>query len=362
MNKLSKRRIQHMLLLVCLSCVLIGVATLWPSGSVEAVCTTGTNVLANSLATTCWECMFPISLSGVTVFNLGEDFTEPAIGPGHAPFPPQLCGCVCLGPICIPGLPLGIWEPKNLVEAVHDPLCFPTLGVSLAGGFSYIGRGMATTQMDSELNYAFFHVHYFVFPLWAIVGIGMDILCLNPTGIADEIDLAYASEIDPLWDDDLISLILFPEALVLANPVALAACAADSVAAAVGFPIDPLFWCAGSFGFMYPPTGHVSGADGDLKPAALSMTRLLAKLARAGTEFWTSANGPLLCEDIPTALIVKSQYKFQLLWPIPNTGLPPPCCQPLGRTLMMWGLGKIVPAVGEDFVWLLWKRQNCCML
>ena len=82
MNKLSKRRIQHMLLLVCLSCVLIGVATLWPSGSAEAVCTTGTNVLANSLATTCWECMFPISLSGVTVFNLGEDFTEPAIGPG----------------------------------------------------------------------------------------------------------------------------------------------------------------------------------------------------------------------------------------------------------------------------------------
>lgn len=52
MNKLSKRRIQHMLLLVCLSCVLIGVVTLWPSGSAEAVCTTGTNVLANSLATT----------------------------------------------------------------------------------------------------------------------------------------------------------------------------------------------------------------------------------------------------------------------------------------------------------------------
>lgn len=95
MNKLSKRRIQHMLLLVCLSCVLIGVATLWPSGSVEAVCTTGTNVLANSLATTCWECMFPISLSGVTVFNLGEDFTEPAIGPGHARFR-RSCVGVCV--------------------------------------------------------------------------------------------------------------------------------------------------------------------------------------------------------------------------------------------------------------------------
>ena len=94
MSKPSMRRIQQVLLLVCLSCVLIGVATFWPSGPAEAVCTTGTNVLVNSLATTCWECMFPISLSGVTLFNLGEDFTEPAIGPGRAPFPQQLCGCV----------------------------------------------------------------------------------------------------------------------------------------------------------------------------------------------------------------------------------------------------------------------------
>ena len=32
----------------------------------------GPMYLANSLATTCWECMFPISLSGVTMFNLGK--------------------------------------------------------------------------------------------------------------------------------------------------------------------------------------------------------------------------------------------------------------------------------------------------
>ena len=37
MTRPSKRRIQQMLLLVCLSCILIAVATLWPSGSAEAV-------------------------------------------------------------------------------------------------------------------------------------------------------------------------------------------------------------------------------------------------------------------------------------------------------------------------------------
>ena len=63
MTRSSMRGIRQVFLLVCLSCVLIGVATLWPSGTAEAVCTIGNPVLANSLATTCWECMFPISLS-----------------------------------------------------------------------------------------------------------------------------------------------------------------------------------------------------------------------------------------------------------------------------------------------------------
>ena len=31
----------------------------------EAFCQTSTTVLASSLATTCWECMFPISMSGL---------------------------------------------------------------------------------------------------------------------------------------------------------------------------------------------------------------------------------------------------------------------------------------------------------
>jgi conjugal transfer pilus assembly protein TraU len=330
----------------------------------EAFCQTSTNVLASSLATTCWECMFPISMAGFTLFNAGEDYTVPAVGPGRAPYYGSvLCGCMCFNGVCIPGLPFGIWEPKNLIEVVHDPLCFPSLGVSLTGGFTHIGRGSESTQMDgTELNHTFWNVHYISYPLWFLIGIGLDIACLNPGGIADEIDVVFISEIDPSWNDDILNLMLFPEALLIANPIALSACAADSLASSLGFPIDALFWCAGSQGFLYPPDGNHSGAGTDLGPAALSGFHMLSKLARVGAEAYTAGNGALICDDFPTGLIVKSQYKYQLIYPIPNTGAIGPCCQPIGRTLMMWGLNKSIPAVGEDYVFLLWKLQRCCML
>ncbi|RMH33094.1 MAG: hypothetical protein D6690_12400 [Nitrospirae bacterium] len=330
----------------------------------EAVCPT-TTLIIDSLVRTCWECMFPLSVFGVTLTSFGEDMHLPAIGPGLAALPPQLCGCVCILPgVCIPGIPLGIWEPKNLVEVVRTPFCFPTLtGYTAGSAFAFTSRGVATSQQDEgvEANYHFYHVHYFAFPLWAIVGLALDIGCLNYTGMYDDLDLLYLTEVDPLWRDDILATFFYPEAFLINNPISQAACAADALAAAVTFPIDALWWCSGSWGSLYPVSGNISGsAGGDLKPAALSMARVLNRLARVGMELWTSANGPLICHDYPTFQIVKGQYKFELMYPIPN--IPPNCCSPIGRTLFRWGLGKQVPAIGEDYVFLLWKLQRCCML
>lgn len=325
-----------------------------------AVCNADYDVMLNAMGTTCWECVFPISMSGFTLMNTGEDNVDPAIGPGVAGYyPPELCGCICIAGVCITGLPIGLFMPTNLVEAVHDPFCFPSLGMNLASAYTYIGAGSETTQLDDELNHGVFHVHYWLYPLWYLIGIWTDIGCANYSGT--EADIVFMSELDPTWTDDIMNLMLFPEALLIANPIALTACAADSLAASITFPIDALFWCAGSFGYLYPPDGNVSGAGTDLGAAALTMSRMLAKLSRVGFEFYTAGNGAEICRDYPTGLIVKSQYKFQLMAPIPNVGVGGPCCSPLGRTLMRWGLGKTIPAVGEDFVWLIWKLQRCCL-
>lgn len=332
--------------------------------SAEAYCRPGTNVLAQSFGTTCWECMFPISMASVTLFTGTETAVTPAMGPGLAPYyGPILCGCVCFFEVCIPGLPIGYFEPVRLMEVVHDQLCFPTFGISFgSGGFSYIGAGSESTQIDAlDQNHVYMHVHYMSFPLWYIIGLIVDVLCVNVS--IEDIDLLFISEIDPTWNDDVLAMILSPEALVLANPITLMACAADSLAAAVYFPIDPLFWCAGSAGYLYPMDGNVSGAGNDIQRSALLTYRMLAKLARVGLETFTAGNGVLICTDLPTGLIVKSQYKFQLLYPIPSyRSAIGSCCFPMGRTSMMWGGAKEVPAVGEDFIWLMWKLQNCCML
>jgi conjugal transfer pilus assembly protein TraU len=92
------------------------------------------------------------------------------------------------------------------------------------------------------------------------------------------------------------------------------------------------------------------------------MVRVLAKLARIGSELDWEIDGPGICFDVPTFLLVKTQYKFQLLYPIPSFSLPgEPCCSPLGRTQLRWGLAKTYPVDGDDFVFLLWKLQRCCL-
>ena len=73
-------------------------------------------------------------------------------------------------------------------------------------------------------------------------------------------DLAYLTEVDPLWNDDELTLILNPEAVLFANPVAVAACAADCVAATAGFGIAEMFWCAGCQGGLYLLDGHAHHA------------------------------------------------------------------------------------------------------
>lgn len=357
--------------MVCLA--LIGVVlalslfVLMPE-DVEAYCPS-TDVLSETFGKTCWECLFPMSLIGTTMFNLSEDSVRPAVGPGEsALYPPQMCGCICYTPyLCVPGLPFGAFYPSHLIEVVRNPLCFPSLnGMTMGADPTFINRGLVdVSQDDPSLKMSYYHVHMIVFPLWAMLGTGLDVMCANAGSSGGPMDIAYLSEVDPSWNDDVVALLLFPEAVLFTNPIANAACAVDSVAASFGYPLDPLFWCAGSFGNIYPPSGYTSGSySGQIKPAALVMTRVLAKLSRMGAETYWAADGSMICGDVPTFLLVKGQYKFQLLYPIASStsNNVTSCCSPIGRTQLMWGLAKTYPVDGDDFVFLLWKLQRCCML
>jgi conjugal transfer pilus assembly protein TraU len=171
------------------------------------------------------------------------------------------------------------------------------------------------------------------------------------------IDLAYLTELDPLWNDDEKSFILNPEAVLFGNILAQAACAADCVAASSNLPLNELFWCSGCQGGLYPFTGSLNDHSGGVQASLLIAGRFMAKLHR---EFllWGTYGREGWCSKYPMPIIKKCQYRFQMTYPIPTAQN----CYPMGHTEAFWQGGKEFPYQGSDFGYLVWRRRECCLM
>ena len=184
-----------------------------------------------------------------------------------------------------------------------------------------------------------------------------DLGCLEAGGL----DIAWTSELDPAWLDDELSFLLNPEAALFANLPAQAACAADCAASSAGLPLDPLFWCAGCQGGMYPLTGNVAAHVGGVQASLLAAQRLVYRLHRLGLAWGTFGSGAL-CGRYPMPVMKKSQYRWQMTQPVPAhdavSGL-----QPDGSVL--GALGKRCASCrsrARASGYLLWRKRNCCLL
>jgi conjugal transfer pilus assembly protein TraU len=162
-----------------------------------------------------------------------------------------------------------------------------------------------------------------------------------------------------MWNDDSLSFIINPEALLFGNPISQIACIADSVAATVTTPIDPLFWCMGSWGSFYPLTGSMNSSEPLSVNAGLA-ARMLFKLGRESLMFDTGINQ---CSSggVITPLLVKSNYRLQIVKPVRGTA-----CNPIGRPSLIWGSAKNPPwGAGtnspDNFLWSMTRRRVCCV-
>ena len=199
-------------------------------------------------------------------------------------------------------------------------------------------------------------MHWYVNPILAYLEVLLDFPCLEKGSL----DLAYLTEVDPLWADDELTAILNPDAVLFANPAAKAACAADCVAATTGLPIPNLFWCAGCQGSIYPMDGHVTTHIGAVQASTLLTQRMAAKMHRQLLT-WSGAGPAGMCGYYMQPIMDKTQYKMQMVYPIPNTQKDDgQCCQPFGRTTTVWGAGKEFPVEGEDFAYQIFRKRNCC--
>nr|UGK56174.1 hypothetical protein [Escherichia coli]UGK56565.1 hypothetical protein [Escherichia coli] len=78
----------------------------------------------------------------------------------------------------------------------------------------------------------FYDVHLWEFPIMTM----LKLLVIGECTAEPYVDasLTYISEVDPMWESDLLTLVLNPEAVVFANPIASMVCAADCVAVTAG--------------------------------------------------------------------------------------------------------------------------------
>ncbi|MBI5178178.1 MAG: TraU family protein [Nitrospinae bacterium] len=308
----------------------------------------------NPLVDVAWECMLPIKIAGVPVV-VGQNPAEDAPDLTSTPF----CACMYgVPPKPFPGLPVSYWEPARIIETVKDPFCFPTLGLGLSNPF---GPGMlagshARVSGSDVSQHTFAQAHIFSFPLKELLGsILLGSCATTNSDLAKGFGVTTVTEVDPLWNNGILAAFTHPESFLFANPVAAFTCIADSVTANLGMPLDPLFWCVGSWGIVYPLTGDAFSGD-QLSANAELAVRSWYRLGKVGM-LWDAAIDPTLCLTLPTPVWIKSHYKLQIMKPVPGRQ-----CIPIGRSSLIWGAGKNVPFTGmsDQFSWVLFRKKACC--
>ena len=263
-------------------------------------------------------------------------------------------------PICLcpnkmpprPGIAIGFWEPIRMVDVTKRPFCMVSMGGKNVApkGFSKLGEG----SHGSVYNHAVWHIHWYINPVLGILNVLTDLACQEVTLF----DLAYLTELDPLFHDDELAFILNPEAILFANPIAQASCAADCIKATAGLPFNSLFWCAGCQGGMYPFTGNVADHIAPIQSTSLTVEKFIAKLHRQ-LQLWETSGEDALCKPLPAPIVKKSQYRLQTTYPVVGTGRF--SCNPFGRSTLLHDSFKEIPVTGEDFAYFIWRKRNCCL-
>lgn len=348
------------------------------------------NVFSNVMSQVCWDCF----LDSLNMFGIGSK-------PNGASSKLNLPICSCSDALGIPefGYPLGFWAPQKINEVVTTPWCSPSLGgMRLQDSLTGLGHNQSSFIGSGNSTAAFYQYHYFSYPIMAMIGMLLIPDCTD--GYVD-MDLLYLSEVDPLWNNDLLTLVLNPEAIIFSTPAAFAWCATDCVLTTMDDQRESFYGCAGCDGSLYPLTGNVFPQPDPVAGSSLITQRVLASLHRKGLAYKTIGD-EAMCELNFYPTIPKSQYQLSMIYPVPeassapNRGITIPflgdpadaddlsvndnntlagksgdtvvpftgCCHPMGMSTSRWCTpygGRTRPGKDNAYIYLVWGYRNCCI-
>ncbi|MCX7124235.1 MAG: conjugal transfer pilus assembly protein TraU [Gammaproteobacteria bacterium] len=316
------------------------------SANADPLCT---GHFVNPISDIDWDALFPITIGDMKVVSSSLPDTANPSSPV----------CLCTTHL-VPriGVSFGYWEPFALSDVTRDPFCMVNLGgIKINAGNLNHDIGSKTESNAGYYNGSFYWVHWYKYPLIYWLEILADVGCMQ-TG---DFDIGYFSEIDPSWNDDALTFIENPEAVLFGNPVTQLACLADATSTTTGtvLPNDSLFWCMGAQGSSYPLDGNVSNQSSPIQAALLLTERMDFKLHREMLiQDSVSQNSPALCDTHFDPIMPKSRYRYQMVNTIPDGDQ----AFPFGTNTMIWESGHTPPNSRDNFGFLIWRKRNCCML
>lgn len=310
---------------------------------VPAVCT---GDFFNPFTDADWNNFFPITIAGVPI---GDGRTSPLMQ-----MMPPVCTCPTIFGIPFIGIGLTWWQPEYIAEIERRPGCLSSLGgINVLSGYSMLQSEMSqSTSTDSGKDTNRMQIHWYQYPAATMMEMLTSLTCKNTSGF----NLAYMTEIDPLWQDDTWSAVFAPEAALFTNPLAVASCAIDAVAAEFGYPLDAMFWCAGAWGNVYPLAGN-SNHTGDYFDQNNQVgAKFIARSHRMG--LMNQTTGPTaVCFAHPNPVWIKSQYRFNQVGPISRSGSPVTAGS--SGTLFQFPPATNLPTQ-EHTINLIWQGMQCC--
>ncbi|MGH8159231.1 MAG: TraU family protein [Rhodanobacter sp.] len=244
----------------------------------------------------------------------------------------------------------GIWLPDRIIETVRKSYCSPALGGMIGGGSSTTtGFGGGASKTDGIAQDSFLNMHMIPYPAQSIAG-SMLSSCTKSSNTSFPV---YLTELDPTWNDEALMNLTTPQSSLFSGTDTILACAQDAAASVVGQPLLALFWCAGTWGTVYPTAGFI-GNTGDTQTVhALQVVKSLAMLQNR-LMIPRMYGDAAVCMNTPWPVLLKQQYKFQELSPVHN-----PTEHWMGEPALMWG-DTLPPANSNDFDTLVWDYFECC--
>lgn len=334
-------------------CIMVLMIVMSVPGTSMSICSTNAGAIMESITSICWECVFPMKIAGFDIIpgNSDNDFLDMD----------SEAVCVCVDEDCYPcftgiGATLSYWAQNRVSETVSDPWCFPYYGIDMSSmsdgtlmGTSSVSAGNRGAKTS---GHGFAQAHWWKNEVWTeiIADIAGDMCDKGGEDSDDGNDIGWFTELDPMWNDDLLQAVIEPEALLFANPIAQLACIPQAISAAIGWDMPLLFWCIGG-GSAYPMTGAINNPDyveANERVAARSIYKMNRLLLLCDT-----AIDACDCRSLP--IWWESHYRIQAAKPVQDY-----TCQTLGRTGVLWAYSKNPPMMTDNFVWLLYRKATCC--